>query len=122
MAIVRKLSDEEKRYYEEPYQDEKSRKPVLVWPNEIPFDGYPADTHKIISEYHEKLKTSPVPKLLLWATPGMIIKGEKAAQKIQDSFANTETECVGKGKHYLQEDQPDAIGKAIAEWYVRISS
>ena len=83
MAIVRKLSDEEKRNYEEPYQDEKSRKPILVWPNEIPLDGHPADTHKIISDYHEKLKTSQIPKLLLWATPGMIVKGKKAAEEIQ---------------------------------------
>ena len=66
-AIVRKLSPSEKANYEEPYLLEKDRKPVLVWPREIPFDEEPADTHRIINEYHEKLKSSPVPKLLLWA-------------------------------------------------------
>jgi len=120
-AIVRKLSDEEKAHYREPFLEEKDRKPVWVWPNEIPFDGQPADTHSIIQSYHEKLKSSPIPKLLLWAEPGMIIKGKKAAEKIKNTFANTETYFIGKGKHYLQEDHPHVIGKAIANWYTQIS-
>jgi haloalkane dehalogenase len=121
MAIARKLSDEEKEHYKEPFIEEGDRKPVWVWPNEIPFDGQPADTHSIIQSYHEKLKSSPIPKLLLWAEPGMIIKGKKAAEEIKNTFANTETFFVGKGKHYLQEDHPRVIGKAIADWYTRIS-
>ena len=106
MAIVRKLTAEEKAHYEAPYLNEKDRKPVWVWPNEIPFDGQPADTHNIISSYHAKLKDSPLPKLLLWAEPGMIIKGRKTAEEIKNTFPNTETVFVGRGKHYLQEDQP----------------
>ena len=106
MAIVRRLTAEEKAHYEAPYLNEKDRKPVWVWPNEIPFDGQPADTHNIISSYHAKLKDSPLPKLLLWAEPGMIIKGRKTAEEIKNTFPNTETVFVGRGKHYLQEDQP----------------
>ena len=121
MAIVRKLSEEEKNHYKEPFPNERDRKPVWAWPNEIPFDGQPADTHSIIQSYHEKLHSSTIPKLLLWAEPGMIIKGKKAAEEIKNSFANTETFYVGKGNHYLQEDHPHVIGKAIADRYARIS-
>ena len=121
MAIVRKLNKVEKAQYDSPYQTARDRKPIWMWPNEIPIEGFPEDTHKIITEFSEKLKTSPIPKLLLWAEPGMIVKGEKSAKEIKNSLANTEMVCVGKGKHYIQEDQPDAIGKALVDWYSRLS-
>ena len=122
IAVVRNLTGEEKARYRKPYLVKKHRKPVWAWPLEIPFDGEPADVHQVISNYHEKLKTSPLPKLLLYAKPGMITKGKKVADEIVRSFPNTEAVFVGKGKHYIQEDQPRAIGEAIADWYRRISS
>ena len=33
---------------------------------------------------------------------------------------NMETAYIGAGLHYVQEDQPYAIGRAIADWYRRI--
>ena len=49
-------------------------------------------------------------------------KGQGLPVGIHNTFPNTEAQFIGNGKHYLQEDQPDAIGKAIADWYLRISS
>lgn len=117
MLTVRKLSDAEKAAYAAPYPDKRSRKTTAVWPQEIPIEGEPADNHRLVADYYAKLKTSPLPKLLLWAKPGMIIKGEKAAQEIKREFPNTKTVYIGKGKHFIQEDRPHEIGQAIAEWY-----
>ena len=114
--MVRKLSKEEMDYYREPFLEESSRKPVLVWPNEIPIDGYPSDNADIIQHYYEKLKQSEIPKLLLWAKPGAIIK-EKNVEQIKREFKNLKDVYLGKGKHYLQEDHPDKIGKAIVDWF-----
>jgi haloalkane dehalogenase len=57
-----------------------------------------------------------MPKLLLWAKPGAIIK-EKNKDRIKNEFKNVKDVYVGKGKHYLQEDHPDKIGSAIVEWF-----
>jgi haloalkane dehalogenase len=36
-------------------------------------------------------------------------------------FPNTESVFVGKGRHYIQEDQPVAIGVALSNWLERTS-
>jgi len=113
---VRKLTKEEMDHYREPFLEESSRKPVLVWPNEIPLDGYPADNTEIVQRYNEKLKQSDIPKLLFWAKPGAILK-EKDIDQIKQDFKNLQVVYLGKGKHYLQEDHPDEIGKAVVDWY-----
>lgn len=114
--MVRKLTKEEMDFYREPFLEESSRKPVLVWPNEIPIDGYPEDNTEIVQQYYEKLKQSNIPKLLLWAKPGAIIK-EKDVIQIKREFKFLQDVYLGKGKHYLQEDHPDEIGKAVVDWY-----
>ncbi len=103
-------------HYRKPFLEESSRKPVLVWPNEIPIDGHPADNAEIVQQYYEKMKQSDIPKLLLWAKPGGIINEKEVAQIKQD-FKNLQDVYLGKGKHYLQEDLPDEIGKEVVNWY-----
>jgi haloalkane dehalogenase len=116
MFLVRKLSEEEMNKYREPYLEETSRKPVFVWPNEIPIDGHPSDNAEIVERNNAKLKESDIPKLLLWAKPGVIIK-KKGRDRIINEFKNVKDVYLGKGKHYLREDHPDKIGSAIVEWF-----
>lgn len=111
----RKLSKVEKTYYNTPYPTADSRKPLAVWPKEIPIEGTPDRNYKIIKVYSEWLKETTIPKLLLYAKPGMILK-KKDVAKIQQEFKNLESVYIGKGKHYIQEDQPHSIGKAIKNW------
>jgi len=118
-AIVRKLTKREKQAYAEPFPTVKSRKPVLVWPREIPIDGEPADMHDTVTAYNAWLCETHVPKLLLYADPGGLIDAHGRAMCERD-FPNLESLSVGKGVHYLQEDNPHGIGEAIAEWYQRL--
>lgn len=111
----RKLTKKEKAYYNAPYQTIASRKALVVWPTQIPIDNEPEDVHHIITEYAVWLKKSNIPKLLLYAKPGMIIKNDKV-EKIRNTFKNTSLTYIGKGKHFIQEDQPIAIGLAIQKW------
>ncbi len=114
-TIFRKLTAEEIQYYEAPYLTIKSRKPLQVWPTEIPFDGYPKEVHQAVTAYHNWLKESPIPKLCLYATPGLLIRKRDVAW-IAKNFKNTSVKEVGKGLHFIQEDQPQAIGKTLSEW------
>jgi haloalkane dehalogenase len=116
MAISRKLSKEEMDNYRAPYPDYNSRFPLYVWPNEIPIDGFPKDNHQAISDYSNWLQETEISKLLLWVKPGAIIP-HKLVPKIEESMKNLTTVFVGKGKLYVQEDQPNAIGEAIVKWY-----
>lgn len=120
-ALTRELSDAEKDAYREPFLDPSSRKPILVWPNELPIAGEPARNVKVVLKVDEWLKTSKTPKLLLYASPGAIVSPESAAW-MRANHRNIETVFVGYGSHYIQEDNPQVIGRNIADWYQRTFS
>ena len=103
-----------------PYPTVASRKPVRVWPNEVPLDGKPKHTYDIIKSYGEWLKETNIPKLFFYAHPGVILQ-EKDVEYIKNNFSNIKMVDVGKGLHFIQEDNPHLIGKEIADWYQTLS-
>lgn len=118
--IVRKLTHEEMQNYLEPFKTVASRKAIRVWPTQIPIDGKPSEMHHIVVNYSEFLQKTDIPKLMLTVQPGAAINNE-TAKWCQDNFKNLETVHLGKGLHFVQEDHPDAIGKAIAQWDQRLT-
>jgi len=113
-SILRKLTDEEMAEYRRPYLEPgESRRPTLTWPREIPIDGEPADVTEIVSGYGEWLQTAPVPKLFVNADPGAILTG--GLREFCRTWPN-QTEVTVRGSHFVQEDSPDEIGRAIADW------
>ena len=114
-SVLRGLTEEEMEVYRRPYLETgESRRPTLTWPREIPIEGEPADVVKIVSDYGEWMASSEVPKLLINAEPGAILTGP------QREFCRTwpnQQEVTVKGIHFIQEDSPDEIGRAIAGWY-----
>jgi len=117
--IVRKLSKEEFEAYKKPYPTIRSRKPIRVWPLEIPINGKPKRVHDKLAAYGKWLTESDIPKLCLYAHPGAIIR-EENLKYIKRNLPNLETVDIGKGKHYIQEDNPHLIGQEIAKWYSKI--
>ena len=113
-SIKRKLTDEEMAEYRRPFLEPgESRRPTLTWPREIPIEGKPEDVTEIVGSYAVWLRQSPIPKLFVNAEPGAILVGE------QREFCRTwpnQTEVSVPGIHFLQEDAPDEIGHAIADW------
>ncbi|MCZ6556908.1 MAG: haloalkane dehalogenase [SAR324 cluster bacterium] len=114
-SIVRKLSEEEMNVYREPFLEESARKPVYVFPNEIPFDGEPPDIVAAVKTYDETLATADIPMLLLAFTPGAIIAPADVAW-CREQFPSLTVKEMGQGIHFVQEDQPEAIGRTVAEW------
>lgn len=114
-SIIRKLSDDEMNVYRRPYAEAgESRRPMLTWPREIPLDGEPEDVNEIVKGYSEWLAKSPIPKLFINAEPGAILIG--AQREFCRRWPN-QREVTVKGVHFVQEDSPDEIGAAIADWY-----
>ncbi len=118
-GILRQLTDAEFDVYRRPYREPgESRRPTLTWPREIPIDGTPADTHDIVAAYSAWLAASDLPKLFINAEPGRIMtRGDNRA------FCRTwpnQAEVTVAGAHFAQEDSPDEIGRAVAEFVARL--
>jgi haloalkane dehalogenase len=118
-AILRKLSDEEMEHYRRPFAEPgERRRPTLTWSRQIPVDGEPADVVAIVKAYDDWLVKSSVPKLFLKADPGGILSSDKDLAFVRKLPAQTEVTI--KGVHYVQEDSPDEIGRAIAGWMLKL--
>jgi haloalkane dehalogenase len=113
-SILRKLQDDEMEEYRRPFrQAGEGRRPTLTWPREIPIDGVPPDVVGIVRAYAEWLAVAPVPKLFVNAEPGAILTG---AQREFCRRWPRQVEVTVRGSHFIQEDAPDEIGRAIAHW------
>ena len=113
-SIMRTLTDAEMAEYRRPFTElGEGRRPTLTWPRQIPIDGEPPDVTTIAADYAAWLSTSDVPKLLVIADPGAILRG--APLDYCRTWPN-QREVTVAGNHFLQEDSPDEIGKAIARW------
>jgi len=118
-AILRKLSDEEMNEYRRPFAEPgEGRRPTLTWPRQIPIAGEPADVHTIATEYADWLGTSNVPKLFLKAEPGAFLAIDTQVNLVRAWPALTEKTVAGI--HFIQEDSPDEIGRAIAGWMLKL--
>ncbi len=120
-TITRKMTTAEMDHYRAPFIDPASRLPIYVWPNELPIGGEPARNVQAVQQIGEWLKQSGVPKLLLYARPGAIVSPESALW-MQQNYRNLDAVFVGYGRHYIQEDQPESIGRNIAMWYRRVDA
>ncbi len=118
--IVRPLAKEAHDVYKAPFLTEASRVQVNQWPNEMPIGGQPAETDRIVAAYNAFLAETEIPWLYLYASPGAL-NTPAGADYWAERARNIETVYIGAGLHYVQEDQPFAIGRAISDFYRRIN-
>ncbi len=112
-TILRRLTEEEMAHYRRPFAEPgEARRPTLTFPRQLPFDGEPADVTEIVTAYGEWLSRSDIPKLFIWSDPGTMLPGHV-------EFCHTwsaQSEVTVRARHYPQEDSPDEVGQAIANW------
>lgn len=117
-SVLRGLTPEEMERYRAPYREPgESRRPTLTWPRQIPVEGEPADVVEIVNAYAAWLAKSDLPKLFVNADPGTILVGP------QREFCRTwpnQREVTVRGSHFVQEDSPDEIGRAVADFVRRL--
>ena len=105
--------------YRRPFAEPgEGRRPTLTWVRQIPIEGEPADVTSIVTAYADWLSKSNVPKLFLKAEPGLLFAGGTNLDFARRLPAQTEVTVAGV--HYVQEDSPDEIGRAIAGWMADI--
>ncbi len=117
--VTRSFSAEELDAYRMPFIEKEARFPIYVWPNELPIAGEPARNVEVIASIADWLQVSNTPKLLLYASPGAVIP-PAAVPWMTANYNNLEAVFIGYGRHFVQEDSPEAIGRNIAQWLQRI--
>jgi haloalkane dehalogenase len=116
--IQRTLSEGEMKHYRQPFVNQgEDRRPTLSWPRDVPIDGEPADVVSVVERYRDWLAESDVPKLFINAEPGAIVRGH--IRELIRTWPNL-TETTVTGSHFVQEDSPDEIGAAVADFVRRL--
>jgi len=120
-GMLRRLDDDEMAAYRAPFPTAESRRPLLALPRELPIEGEPADVDATLQSAHAALAASTYPKLLFVGEPGALVPPAFAMD-----FAATLKHCalvrLGAGRHFLQEDHPEAIGRTVAGWIAGIEA
>lgn len=110
-SVIRQLGDAEMTAYRAPFLSRESRLPTLVWPRELPIEGEPADVIAAVESYGAWLAASAVPKLLICADEGTLLIGKPL--QFSRTWRN-QREVTVTGRHFVQEDSPEQIGRAVA--------
>ncbi len=113
-SVLRSLAPDEMDEYRRPFAGGgEDRRPTLTWPREMPIGGEPADVVAIVRQYADWMAGNAVPKLFVNADPGAILTGPMR------EFCRTwphQREVTVPGSHFIQEDSPQLIGDAVADW------
>ena len=117
-SIMRELSEEEMDEYRRPFLNSgEDRRPTLSWPRQIPIQGEPKEVVEVVENYSNWLSSSDLPKLFINADPGSILTGKQ--REFCRSWPNQD-EVTVKGTHFMQEDSPDEIGKAVSRFVSKL--
>jgi haloalkane dehalogenase len=109
-SVLRQLGEEEMQAYRAPFLDPDRRLTTLSWARELPIEGEPADVAAEVEAYGRWLATSSIPKLFINAEPGALLTGR--AREFCRTWPNQQ-EVTVHGIHYVQEDSPEEIGRAL---------
>ncbi len=121
MAVATPFSQEVLDNYRAPFPTPESRKPTLVWPRQVPIAGEPADTAEVIMANGDWLYSTDMPKLMFHVAPGALMP-PPVVEYVKANASNLEDVLLGPGVHFVQEDHPEAIGRALRGWIDRLPS
>lgn len=113
-TILRKLSAEEMKFYQEPFLKPGSAKPLWQYLQEFPI-GKPTAATVIINKYSHWLQKTQLPKLMLYAIPGYSTT-IATVQWCRDNLSNLKLVDAGDGLHYPQEENPQIMTEELSNW------
>ncbi|TNM70332.1 haloalkane dehalogenase [Streptomyces sp. NP160] len=119
-ALVRSLTDDELAAYRTPYPDAASRRPLLAWARHVPVGGEPAAVATAMRAALEHLRTSPVPKVLLHAAPGVLVTDRTVAWCREHLSGLDVVDVGGPAGHFLPEDRPWQVAEALVSWAAQL--
>lgn len=118
LHTFRELSQREMDAYREPFRDPDHRQPLFMWAREVGLDGNRPVVDQAMIAYNEWMLETDTKFLDIYASPGEVTEEYDVRWRVEQ-IKNIDTAYIGVGLHFVQEDQPVAVGRAIADWYRR---
>jgi haloalkane dehalogenase len=118
-ATIRCLNSEEMEHYRSPFLEPgEGRRPTLSFPRNLPLDGEPPDAVETIAENAKWMALSVhLPKMFIRGEPGTLMRG-RMLEAVR-AWPN-QGEVTVTGVKLLQEDSPNEIGTAVANFVRRL--
>lgn len=116
--VNRTLTPEELAAYKAPFASEADRTPLLAWPRSVPIAGEPKKLIGDFDRVQRFMTSTDMPMLLVYAEPGVLVNAQARSWYVAN-VRRLETAYVGAGLHFIQEDNPAAIGRAVSDWMRR---
>jgi haloalkane dehalogenase len=114
-GMNRTLTDAEWEIYRAPFRTAGDRVPILRWIQQIPVGNDPAEVDEVVRANQTALLHGKVPRLLVHGRPGSVVGPAEVAWCRREGDG-LDVVDVGPGTHFLPEDQPAAIARAIRSW------
>jgi haloalkane dehalogenase len=118
-ALLKDLPEEDIAFYKESLSG-AHRQPLLQYLRELPTGSEPEYVTNLMTDYSEKLKSSEIPKLLIYGVPGYNTTMSTIVWA-KDHLSNLTLVDIGPMLHFPQVSNPDAVATAIREWLSKIS-
>lgn len=116
-AVMRALTQEEIKRYEEPFIEPGSSYPIWQCLRDLPIgDQGSRDVRDLIEHYSKKLTQSNIPKLMIYAMPGYITTME-TVQWAKNKLPHLKLVDIGEDLSYIPESNPVKLGEALVKWY-----
>jgi len=118
ISVLRDLTPAEMAAYRAPFAKPEARRSIYDMVQSLPIEGQPAAEWKAYGDMVAYWRAAEQPKLVLYGTPGRVTPRAGVDWAIQN-LRNVEAAWVGYGIHYLQEDSPEGVGRAVSDWVRR---
>ncbi|KAF2088895.1 haloalkane dehalogenase [Saccharata proteae CBS 121410] len=122
-SVTPGLTEADKELYGRPYLEPgESRRPQLSLCRSIPVTGEgPDSVEKIFARFGAYLEKSQVPKLLIVGDPGELERSREPGLTFARTLPN-QLEFGVEGEHFIPEDDPHGVGKAVYDFVRLIQS
>jgi haloalkane dehalogenase len=119
LSTLHKLTDEEINNYKQPFLSISDRKPLWQYIQDFFVAKNNQQLLNYVTEYSEKLKQSPIPKLMLYTVPGFVTTMD-CVKWSQDNLPNLQTADLEEGLYLAPESNPLLFSQILLDWYENI--
>lgn len=118
LHTFRKLTQREMETYRDPFRKAEWRRPLFMWAREVGIEGDVPHTDEAMERYNNWLLEKDIPTMEVYGYPGEVTEEYDVRWRVE-RLKNHEATFIGVALHFVQEDQPEQVGRAIADWYRR---
>ena len=118
LHTYRKMTQREMETYRDPFRKPEWRRPLYMWAREVGIEGDVPHTDEAMERYNKWLTEKTIPTMEVYGFPGEVSEEYDVRWRVEH-IKNHETAFIGPALHFVQEDQPEHVGRAIADWYRR---